>query len=689
MDQIMHGGGSTADAADAAADDTAADDDRRRRRAGSGASGGTPDEGVARMMLRTASAIARPPSSGGGGPGGPGGPGAASKSLETQSSGHSTAFLHSLGIVRGDSAWEDDDDHGAMGNASGGREAKAGPSRERRSLAGVDGAAAALASSAASAGEGSPIFESSFDLTTARLRHIFNAFDLDQDDRISYEALRRGLKDWAGLALDEPTFKALVGVLDSDASGDVSFEEFCDGVRVLMLRALFGQRVPAAAAAPVRVLDYDPMRLEDRTLSDEADAQEFMHTRRDPWVKMRWIDVVGANRDAGDEGGNLTMKRLAIKYVLHPLALEDALSTEEHRPKIEEFATHYFLIVPVFEVTGGPAQLQGGGRARAVVDGGSADSRAVVTVLAAGDDAPSSAAASAPLRSRGGRGCGCCCAWPWCGGSNTAAVGGNGGSGGGSGSAAGGNRPALRITHEDLYIFFNVPLFNSVITFMKHQDAQLTGTTESWKRRLVSELKKSYSKLRQYDAQYMVYSLLDACVDRIPPIVQRMRAALERERDELRRTKFREDSGLIRVKALQLELEKVLRKCKPFANVLINTIQDDNIVPDATMYLRDVRDNLGGAEDDIRQLIAECQSLDGESEKHHARAMDSTLYKLTVVSSIFLPAQFLTGVWGMNFVDMPELKTSWGYPVFWALTVVMTCSLLLAFNFGRLRRPAL
>ena len=45
---------------------------------------------------------------------------------------------------------------------------------------------------------------------------------------------------------------------------------------------------------------------------------------------------------------------MAIKYALHPLALEDALRRDQ-RPKEEKFETHTQIIVPRFVVTGSRA----------------------------------------------------------------------------------------------------------------------------------------------------------------------------------------------------------------------------------------------------------------------------------------------------------------------------------------------
>jgi Mg2+ and Co2+ transporter CorA len=175
---------------------------------------------------------------------------------------------------------------------------------------------------------------------------------------------------------------------------------------------------------------------------------------------------------------------------------------------------------------------------------------------------------------------------------------------------------------------------------------------------------------------------LDQAVDLLVPIVATMRRQIAREKGYLRQFNF---NRLDRVHEIREELEKVSRKLKPFMRLLTHVIEDDAIVPGATVYLRDVRDNLECADEDLRQLISDCHSLDSDSEKFHARQMDRTLYTLTVVSAVFLPAQFLTGVYGMNFSSMPELGSSWGYPMFWCLTAAMTISLLLAFNCGRLR----
>lgn len=46
--------------------------------------------------------------------------------------------------------------------------------------------------------------------------------------------------------------------------------------------------------------------------------------------------------------------------------------------------------------------------------------------------------------------------------------------------------------------------------------------------------------------------------------------------------------------------------------------------------------------------------------------------RLTLISMIFLPLTFLCGVYGMNFVGIPELEWKYSYPVFWLLVLVIS-----------------
>ncbi|WP_240912536.1 MULTISPECIES: CorA family divalent cation transporter [unclassified Thermococcus] len=54
---------------------------------------------------------------------------------------------------------------------------------------------------------------------------------------------------------------------------------------------------------------------------------------------------------------------------------------------------------------------------------------------------------------------------------------------------------------------------------------------------------------------------------------------------------------------------------------------------------------------------------------------------LTVISTIFIPLTFITGLYGMNFRYMPELTWRYGYPA--VLLVMLMTSLSMLYYFKR------
>ena len=68
-------------------------------------------------------------------------------------------------------------------------------------------------------------------------------------------------------------------------------------------------------------------------------------------------------------------------------------------------------------------------------------------------------------------------------------------------------------------------------------------------------------------------------------------------------------------------------------------------------------------------LIQIFEVLEAMIEKRHSDLMNRRLNLLTIWSTIFLPLSFYTGVWGMNFDDVPLISDDHGFWIFTALTI--------------------
>jgi hypothetical protein len=201
--------------------------------------------------------------------------------------------------------------------------------------------------------EDESIMDTSLDLTDERLKLVFELFDADGDGLMDYDTFRRVLEfqTSAGVGVggvapsfDDASFLKLCLHLDVDKSGEISYQEFSEGLRLLMLKTLVFPASSSAESklndvASIQVIDYNQTRLEQHivktiatTTSDTImSVSDFYFQPRPKWIKSRWINVSG-------KSSSLTMKRLAVKYTLHPLALQDAISPAGNRPKVEVYA---------------------------------------------------------------------------------------------------------------------------------------------------------------------------------------------------------------------------------------------------------------------------------------------------------------------------------------------------------------
>lgn len=96
---------------------------------------------------------------------------------------------------------------------------------------------------------------------------------------------------------------------------------------------------------------------------------------------------------------------------------------------------------------------------------------------------------------------------------------------------------------------------------------------------------------------------------------------------------------------------------------------------------RDVQDSftrvgsrLDGLRDSLSSLLDLHLALQGQR-------MNEVMRTLTAVSVVFLPLTFLAGVWGMNFENMPELASPYGYALAWGSFLLVGG--LLAYTFKR------
>lgn len=191
-------------------------------------------------------------------------------------------------------------------------------------------------------------------------------------------------------------------------------------------------------------------------------------------------------------------------------------------------------------------------------------------------------------------------------------------------------------------------------------------------------IRSSAGRVRKSGADYLAYCLIDACVDHYFVALESMAERVELLEERLV-TDPKKDL-LSEIHRLKVDMIFLRRSVWPMREVISRLAAgDSNFVEESTLpYLRDVYDHTVHVVDTMetyRDIVSGMLDIYLSSVSNR---LNEIMKVLTIISTIFIPLTFLSGWYGMNFKNMPELSWEWGYPMVMgiALTVV---AVMLAF----------
>lgn len=186
--------------------------------------------------------------------------------------------------------------------------------------------------------------------------------------------------------------------------------------------------------------------------------------------------------------------------------------------------------------------------------------------------------------------------------------------------------------------------------------------------------------IRTMKADYLAYALLDAIVDHGFPVLEQIGEALQEIEDSVLTSPGKETIGQLH--SLKRTLMQLRRFVWPERDVVNSMLHGDSefIRPETKVYLRDLYDHTVQIMDLIESYRDVVTSLMDMYLSSVGLRTNEIMRVLTVISSIFIPLTFLVGVYGMNFSNMPELKTSWGYFALWGVMIVIAIGQLIFFR---------
>ncbi len=187
--------------------------------------------------------------------------------------------------------------------------------------------------------------------------------------------------------------------------------------------------------------------------------------------------------------------------------------------------------------------------------------------------------------------------------------------------------------------------------------------------------------VRKMQADYLAYALLDSIVDHCFPVLEEVGEALEElEDDVLGKPNPDLISHLHNFKRILMQMRRQVWPERDVVNALLHT-EHPVVRRETKVFLRDLYDHTVQIMDLIESYRDVASGLMEMYLSSVSFRTNEIMRVLTIMSSIFIPLTFVAGVYGMNFDNMPELKSQWGY--FVCLGVMAAIATALVYFFRR------
>lgn len=213
---------------------------------------------------------------------------------------------------------------------------------------------------------------------------------------------------------------------------------------------------------------------------------------------------------------------------------------------------------------------------------------------------------------------------------------------------------------------------NLVITFKEQKDDFFLPIKQ--------RLENNKGRFRSMGADYLAYAILDMIVDQNFHFLDSIDEVIDLVEEELLTDPS--EKTLVEIQRIKRELMYARRSISPLRELVAAIMRSEtSLIQNSTqLYFRDVYDHvlrITEAIESYREMMSGLLDIYISSVNNK---MNEIMKVLTVFASIFIPLTFITGIYGMNFEYMPELKMRWAYPTLWVCFIAIPLVLLTYFK---------
>ncbi len=193
-------------------------------------------------------------------------------------------------------------------------------------------------------------------------------------------------------------------------------------------------------------------------------------------------------------------------------------------------------------------------------------------------------------------------------------------------------------------------------------------------------IRNKEGRIRVSGADYLVYALIDSVVDGYFPYLENLGESLEETEERILESPTM--VSLQEIFTRKRELIGIRKGILPMRDIVDFLDRGDTllITRSTNIYLKDVHYHIVHIGDIVEGMRDEVTGLLELYMSTSTHRMNEVMKVLTIIATIFIPLTFVVGIYGMNFVHMPELEKRAAYPIVLLVMAGIAVGMILFFK---------
>ncbi|NHJ39151.1 MAG: magnesium/cobalt transporter CorA [Asgard group archaeon] len=193
-------------------------------------------------------------------------------------------------------------------------------------------------------------------------------------------------------------------------------------------------------------------------------------------------------------------------------------------------------------------------------------------------------------------------------------------------------------------------------------------------------IKTKRGRIRKLSNDYLAYVLIDVLVDSFFIILEEFSEKIDDIEDVLIQNPSPE--VLQSIYKLKKDMIMIRKATWPLREAIsqLTRMPSDLVKQSTIIYITDIYDHIIQIIDTTETYRESLSSMIDIFMSSVSNKMNEIMKVLTIIATIFIPLTFIAGIYGMNFLNMPELAMKWGYLMAWCIMIIIAIGMIIYFR---------